>query len=234
MKETRPSERRYTTAEYAEKNPGWHIENSGWKAEQVLSFIREHELEPRTICEVGCGAGEILKEISQALTAGMFVGYEISPHAFELCQQRANDRLSFRLARPEDDLDTFDLMLLLDVIEHVDDYLGFLRVLRTKSDLKIMHIPLEISVQMILRPDGLSSRRRDVGHLHFFTKATALDALEEAGYEILDHRYTPSSIHAPKTLRAHIAAPIRKVLFRLNEDTTVRILGGFSLLVLAR
>lgn len=228
------SDQRYTATEYAEKNPDWHVERSAWKAEQVLSFLRDHNLQPQTACEVGCGAGEILNQLSRALTTTRFVGYEISPHAFELCRQRENDRLSFRLARAEEDAEVFDMMLLLDVIEHVGDYLGFLRSLRSKADLKIMHIPLEISVQMILRSDGLSARRREVGHIHFFTKATALDALEEAGYELVAHRYTTSGLHAPKRLRARLIAPIRRLLFELNQDVTVRILGGFSLLVLAR
>jgi hypothetical protein len=31
----------------------------------------------------------------------------------------------------------FDLMLVLDVVEHIEDYFGFLAAIRSKSDFKI-------------------------------------------------------------------------------------------------
>ena len=57
----------YTTCTYLEKNPLWHTEESCWKAEQVLRMINRHKIVPRTICEVGCGAGEVLKQLQQRL-----------------------------------------------------------------------------------------------------------------------------------------------------------------------
>ena len=59
---------------------------------------------------------------------------------------------------------------MLDVIEHVEDYFSFLRDIRTKSSYKLFHIPLEVSVQGVLR-GKIFLRNRDLyGHLHYFTK----------------------------------------------------------------
>ena len=69
----------YTTCSYLEKNPLWHTEESCWKAEHVLRMMNRHKIVPRTICEVGCGAGEVLKQLQHRLDKGCdFLGCVIS------------------------------------------------------------------------------------------------------------------------------------------------------------
>jgi 2-polyprenyl-3-methyl-5-hydroxy-6-metoxy-1,4-benzoquinol methylase len=45
----------------------------------------------------------------------------------------------------------FDVVMAIDVFEHVEDYLGFIRRLRVKGEYKVFHIPLDLSVQTVLR-----------------------------------------------------------------------------------
>ena len=40
----------------------------------------------------------------------------------------------------------FDIALIIDVIEHVEDYFYFLRKVKKKANYKIFHIPLDLSV----------------------------------------------------------------------------------------
>ena len=66
-------------------------------------------------------------------------------------------------------------------------------------------------------------------------KETALATLVDSGYDIVDFFYTAGSLDLPtKTLRSKIAALPRKLMFKLNEDIAVKLLGGFSLLVLTK
>lgn len=74
--------------------------------------------------------------------------------------------------------------------------------------------------------------RENVGYLHYFTKDTALETLRYAGYEILDYFYTPKGIDFPG--HSTLFKIPRKVMFKFNQDITVRILGGYSLMVLAK
>ena len=68
----------YETGEYVEHNPTYHIEDSSWKARHILDLVQKNSLQPRTICEIGCGAGEILKQLQSHLPADTeFFGYEI-------------------------------------------------------------------------------------------------------------------------------------------------------------
>ena len=155
---------RYQDGHYLEQNPTWHVEDSPWKARQVLKMLSRHDLRPRVVAEIGCGAGAILRQLHDQMEASVrFVGYEISPQAYELARRRESARLSFHLRDllgPEAATDgTFDLVLAMDVIEHVEDLYGFLRRLRRAGEYKIFHIPLDISVYSALGPTLMRGRR---------------------------------------------------------------------------
>lgn len=230
------SESIYQTGEYVAKNPTYHVEDSAWKAEHIFDLIRKNNLQPRTVCEIGCGAGEVLRRLQLLMNdETQFEGYEISPQAFLRCQERANDRLRFHCADVlAMETEPVDLLLCIDVFEHVEDYFGFLRKLRAKAEFKLFHIPLDLSGQWVLRGRPIMKQREEVGHLHYFTRETALATLSDTGYEIIDWSYTPGALLNPRSLKARIASLPRRFLFALNRDLTSRILGGYSLLVLAR
>ncbi len=225
----------YQTGEYLERNPTYHVEDSSWKATQILKMIEKHDLQPQSLCEVGCGAGEVLKQLQLSLPAGTeFFGYEISPQAFALCQARENERLHFYCSDLlANKTAHFDLLLCIDVFEHVQDYLGFLRELRGKATHKIFHIPLDLSAQWVARNRPIMREREQAGHLHYFTKETALATLQDTGYRISDWFYTPGALARPRSIKARLASWPRRLLSTLNQDLVVRILGGYSLLVLA-
>lgn len=225
----------YTSGTYMERNPDWHAGESPWKARQILGMLARNRMHPRTICEVGCGAGEVLKQLQEHMDDSCeFRGYEISPVAFGLCQGKENDRLQFRLADfTQESVIPFDLLLVLDVMEHLEDYFSFLRAIQPKGEYKIFHLPLELSVQTVLRGNALSKRRDQYAHVHFFTKDLALRAFQDAGYEVLDYTYTHRAVEIGGTKAQRLIRIPRKACFALHNDLAARVLGGFDLLVLA-
>ena len=226
----------YTDGTYLDNNPTWHEEDSPWKANHIRTIFENNGLNPDTVCEVGCGAGEILNQLSGYYPNTHFYGYEISPQAFALCNEKSTENLSFRLLDLlEENSEHFDIAMAIDVFEHVEDYFGFLRKLQKKADYKIFHIPLDLSVQKVFRYTSILERRAEVGHIHYFTKETALETLKDTGYEIIDYFYTGSAIELPNVgWKASLLKIPRKVAFAVNKDWTVRILGGYSILVLAK
>ena len=129
--------------EYLLKNPTWHVEDSPWKAKQILKMLNRHPINPKSIAEVGCGAGEILNQLYLALPTDLtFTGFDISIDAFNFAKERENERLKFRLGDFSETREKFDLLLAMDVFEHVDDYMGFLRSCKRRSKYTIFHIPL--------------------------------------------------------------------------------------------
>ena len=221
-------------SEYLSNNPTWHAEDSPWKAQQIMKMISRQSLTPKSVAEVGCGAGEILNQLHQQMPNDVrFVGYDISQDAIQFAQQRKKDRLSFR---NEDFLKSevdFDLLLMIDVFEHVPDYIGFLNDCRKKAQQAIFHIPLDISIDSVVR-NKLMSRRNNYGHLHYFSKETAIATLEDSGYRVIDYFFTANSLDLPRqTMNAHLAYIPRKILASMSKGLAAKLLGGFSLLVLA-
>lgn len=228
----------YQDGRYLENNPTWHEEDSPWKAQQIAKIIKRNNLNPLKICEIGCGAGEILNSLqSQFDEEVSFYGYEISPQAFQICNNKSEKNLHFFLKDLLNEKEEiFDLVMAIDVFEHVEDYFGFLRKLKDKGKYKLFHIPLELSVQTVLRSSPILSNRLTYGHIHYFTKETALATLEDIGYEVLDYFYTCICLDLPNRSgwKGNLLNLPRKVLFSINQDLAARILGRFSLLVLTK
>jgi SAM-dependent methyltransferase len=220
----------YTGGDYLERNPDWHVADSAWKCdriEELLHLARGLQ----SVCEVGCGAGEILRQLhDRHPSIGRLVGYEIARAPYEMALERSTDRLSFVLGDAAQDPETFDLMLIMDVIEHVPDPIGFLADLRFKARTTFVHIPLDLSAQSVVRPTKLMSVRAKVGHIHYFTLETALATLTDAGYTVRGHVLTRSFDLPPGSLKARLALLPRRVL---PPMLTARVLGGYSVLVAA-
>lgn len=99
---------------------------------------------------------------------------------------------------------------------------------------KIFHIPLDLSVQSVLRAWPIEKLRANVGHLHYFFKDTAIATLKDCGYSVIDYKYTASRLELPnQAFSSTLMRLPRKLLFSINPDLAVRLLGGYSLLVLA-
>jgi hypothetical protein len=107
------------------------------------------------------------------------------------------------------------------------------RSVRCKAKQKLFHIPLDLSVQAVLRQNGLLLRRDHHAHLHYFTKETALRTLTDVGYSIVDYFFTPRCIELGDLFAQKIARIPRKLGYAVLPELTVRVLGGYSLMVLA-
>lgn len=225
----------YESDLYEKQNPSWHEGDSPWKAAQIEKIIAKNELEFLSICEIGCGTGEILLNLEKAFPGVGLSGYEIAPQAYERARLKQTDRTQFYL---EDLLAqqgaSFDVLLAIDVMEHVEDYVGFVEKLKPMARYKIFHIPLDLSAQSVARSRPIMDLRRNVGHLHYFYKETALATLRDCGYSVVDYCYTASRLELPNQARSSRLMRVpRKMMFSVNQDLAVRVLGGYSLLVLA-
>ena len=233
MKELRamPVSKIYTDGSYAIATGGtWHAEDSVFKSRQVLRMLGRHpEISFGSICDIGCGAGGVLAEIDRSLDSAVrLTGYEVSPQAHSINRHHSASRCEFILGDPFADDRFFDLALALDVIEHVEDCFSFLRECAAKAAWKIYHIPLDASASTLLRgADCWDS----VGHLHLFTRETALKTVEHSGQRVLDWFLTPVSLERPHRPATRLTNFPRRML---PEWLGSRIFGGYSIMILAR
>jgi len=230
-------ESRYYDGTYLAENPDWDRKDAVWKAAKVTSILSDNGIEPASICEVGCGSGDVLAHLQKAMPSTNFTGFDISPQAAQFWKEHnVGERLRFQLGDfHQTNRITYDVLLMLDVFEHVRDPFSFLENTRRHATHFIFHVPLDLSASTVVRGNPLIDARKKVGHLHYYTKDLALATLCDTGYEVLDWRYTGASLNSPnRSLKTRFSALPRRLAYAVDKDFGVRLLGGETLLVLAK
>jgi hypothetical protein len=229
-------ERRYHDSTYLSQNPDWDRQDSPWKADLVRRLLNDSGIMPSSVCEVGCGAGDVLVNLKAHYPDVTFYGYDISPQAAQFWKEHERHGIHFQQGDFFDLYrETYDVLMLLDVIEHLSDPFTFLERLRGAAEYFVLHIPLDLSALSVLRERPLMEVRAKVGHIHYYTKSLALATVQESGFEVLSWRYSGAALNSPgRTLKTRLAMLPRRLLYALHKDIGVRALGGETLLVLAR
>ena len=228
----------YTSGEYFKNNPTWDIADAGWKTDVIVDLLKRNNNSAVDVIEIGCGAGANLVELAKkSEDIKKLRGYDISPQAIELAKKNASDRISFyNEDLPAKENITADLMLVIDVVEHVDDFYGFLRNIKTKSKYFVFHIPLDLSCRTVMKPHVLLQQRQSVGHIHYFTREMVEWALQDTGYEITDWVYTKPvvDVQPADSVKKFIKKVLRNISFAVNKDWSVKKWGGYSMMILAK
>jgi len=226
----------YQSGDYLKNNPTWDQEDSPWKAKQVVKILHQHHVQPQTVCEVGCGAGAVLGALHVIQPNVQYTGYDISPDAESFWRPFQQQGIQLHVGDFfQCQQSHYDVILLLDVLEHVADPHQFLQDLKPYAPHVVIHFPLDLSALSVLRESPLLYVRRKVGHIHYFSKGLALELLEECGYEIVDAQYTGAARSAPqRSMKTKCFSYVRQLLSFFQKDIAVRLLGGETLIVLAR
>ena len=119
----------YNDDTYLNNNPTWHEEDAPFKASKIIKLLERNPIKFQTVCEIGCGGGGVLVQLEKKLhNVTNFFGFDISKDAINIAKKKETDKIRFNLkdiaSKNEDCF--FDLLLVIDVIEHVDNYFEFL------------------------------------------------------------------------------------------------------------
>lgn len=229
------ADQRYSDGEYLAANPTWGEEDSAWKARCIHALWSRSGLPvPATVAEIGCGAGLILATLAQKFPATVdYSGFDIASAAIDMARKRSGPHLSYYCEDLTKSDRKFDALLCIDVFEHVENPFEFLRTIRRLAPVVIFNIPLEMHVAGVLINHQLATRRQ-YGHLHFYTAAVAFETLKECGYSVIAHDYVSRLMDQPRSASEYVFWLPRKLLSLVNKELSARILGGTSLLVMAR
>ena len=163
-----------------------------------------------------------------------FSGYELSPDVQHLIEQREKiTNLNFYNENLFEQDKRYNLVVCLDVFEHVEDYYGFLKSLKNTGDKFIFNIPLDMNVVKILT-SGIEYAREEVGHLHYFSQYTAVETLKDCGYKIRSANLSVAFLKlTPRNIRQAVILPIRLLSLLFGKNFSAKFFGGISLVVYA-
>lgn len=216
---------RYLDGRYANANPGWHNEDAAHKAAAALTLLREVGWSPRSVTDVGCGTGDVLRALREPL------GPECALCGVDPAAPWGEADLDLRRGTVHD-APPAELALCFDVAEHLVDPVGLLRALGAVAPRALLRLPLDLSALDALRPARALRARATYGHLHAWTADLALAVITDAGWRPTAVRYdrVPPRL---TTWRAWLTDGLRSVAFRAHEDRAVALFGGYSLMVAA-
>lgn len=222
----------YTSGRYEQQNPDWHEQDAEAKARAVASLLVYGGVQPKTVVDVGCGSGGVLRLLAQRLgplwPEAHFEGWDIAKGAIKRARTHEGGSLHFVHGDFLASERQADLLLCLDVFEHVEDDVDFLRQLSGRAQWMVFRIPLDLSVWDVARPRRLLTVGPELGHRHLYTRELALQRLSLAGYRVIEERY-----HRIRHGRRRGLDPLRGLWRRVDPHGAARWLGGVSLMVLA-
>jgi SAM-dependent methyltransferase len=223
----------YNDGTYLHHNQQWHQEDSPYKAGLVMQMLRHAKQDFKTCADVGCGAGRVTAILAKAFSDKTFYGFDTSKDAARFWAEQARGNLTFSSRDIFDIHERFDLVLCLDVFEHVDDYIGFLRQVRKLGSRFVFNIPLDMCAAKLIT-GGLRFVREEVGHLHYFNAYTAVETMKYAGYEI-EHSFLSAMFKhtLPRNIRQVFMLAPRILTSLLGNTLSATLTGGYSLVVLA-
>lgn len=218
----------YNDGKYLSDNENWHEDDSEWKMQQIQTVI--NNIKFNTVVDVGCGAGKILECFYNYNKNLELHGYDITNNVEVFWKKRPNE-IKFYF---QDFLQTdkyFDLLLLIDVFEHIEDYYSFLRKISMRSKYFVFHIPLDMFVLASLTKN-YTKKKESVGHLHYFDIDTALGVLKDTGYKILKFQLTKAFLQSVTASNKKMRI-LRKVGEKmLGKELNSKVFGGYSVIVL--
>ena len=146
-------------------------------------LVGRYSLHGRKILDVGCGSGEFLELLLScgAVACGVEPSGVLADKAREKKFQVIQDVVSAKSMLEVGPIDGFTC---LQVLEHVADPVGFLKILRTSlstSGVGFVEVP---SLERIVEDRRLYEFFVD--HLNYFTMGTLTMACESAGFQVLN------------------------------------------------
>ena len=224
----------YNNEKYLSNNPDWHQKDSPYKFSLIQKIIKRNNIIFDNCADIGCGAGYVTEFLAKNYLESKFVGFDNSSDAKNFWKNRTKlKNLIYKNRNIKKNDKSFDIIICLDVFEHVEDYFCFLKNLKISGDKFIFNIPLDMSVMKLLT-NGIKLARTEVGHLHYFSEYTAIQTLKDCGYNIKDSFLAPAFVHTmPRNLRQLAVLPFRFLTLAFGKSWGAKIFGGQSLVVFA-
>ncbi len=160
----------------------YEVENEHWwfaaRKDILLRYLDARlPLPPSArVLDVGCGTGAILESFSQRYQA---FGTDTAPQAIEFCRNRGLTKLHLGTLESYPPSAPFDLITMLDMLEHVEDDAGLLR-----AAFRLLGKDGHILIAVPAFPSLWSKHDEILHHKRRYTRRNLRRVVEDAGFTI--------------------------------------------------
>ncbi|GBD99329.1 putative S-adenosylmethionine-dependent methyltransferase/MSMEI_2290 [bacterium BMS3Abin07] len=176
----------------AEKEHFWFVARRKW----IFDRIRQFCVPPADFLEVGCGTGNVSSFLAKA--GYVVTGCELYEEAIKIAWQGFKIMKGDANSLPFEN-QSFDIVGLFDVIEHLDD-----PVIALKEALRVLKPGGIVSVTVPARKELWSYYDEISLHRRRYTKESLSCILQEAGFSVLKINYMFMALYLPmKYLRGN-------------------------------
>jgi SAM-dependent methyltransferase len=197
---------------------------------------------PYSILDIGCGDGRFL-ELCKNKGINVF-GIELNKTAVDICRKKGLDNIHVKDI--EDIEDSFDIITLFDVAEHLDDLKGFFKKIHNRLKVGgIVYIEtprksmLDIYIHVLGFISPIKNNRINRDHLQLFTNKSLNILLATTGFNVISVEKKQSLSWANKKQYVHnlgiksdiIASFLTKIA---NIFISLKLLGNNKAIVIAQ
>lgn len=175
----------------------WLRRGAKQKADAIQFLMRQNQIQPASILELGCGTGAVVGELHERELAEEYFGLDFSADAIKLMAKAypaINGRVGDVTVNPNPfDRDSFDLLVLSHTVEHLEQPDIFLQSIHQLAfDHMIVEVPLEDLFFGKLKSVFTDRSSNSAGHVQFFNLNSFRALIKDAGFKIVDeHLYAP-------------------------------------------
>lgn len=181
---------------YTNTDTTWRMLGAKYKAQNIVEVCGA--IKPRTVLEVGAGDGSILHYLDEWNFAPELHAVEIAQSGVDLILERKLQHLKtaqifdgYKLPFKDN---SFDLIILAHVLEHVEHERLLLRELKRVANYVVIEVPKDYRF-------GVDNRMKhflDYGHINMYTPTSLRFLLKSEGFEILADKLSMTS---PETIK---------------------------------
>ncbi|WP_316802184.1 class I SAM-dependent methyltransferase [Pedobacter nototheniae] len=181
---------------YTQSDVAWRMLGAKYKAQNIIDVCKS--IKPKKVLEVGAGDGSILHFLNEWNFAPEIYALEIAQSGVDLILDRKLTNL--KEAKTFDGYkipfadDSFDLVILAHVLEHVEHERILLRELKRVAKYVVVEVPKDYRF-------GIDKRMKhflDYGHINMYTPTSLRFLLQSEGLEIIEDKVSMTATETVK------------------------------------
>lgn len=168
---------------YTNSDVAWRMLGAKFKAKNIIEVCQS--IKPKKVLEVGAGDGSILHYLNEWNFGEELYALEIAQSGVDLIKKRNLSRLKetqtfdgYKIPYPDD---SFDLIVLAHVLEHVEHERILIRELKRVAK----HIVIEVPKDYRFGVDNRMKHFLDYGHINMYTPTSLRFLLKSEGLAII-------------------------------------------------